>query len=82
MDRAVEDVIELAQPRQRSVEHGHISAEADGHLGRMKSDDTAADDNNLAGANARHTAKKNPSPAMGLLQRRSAGLDRQAAGDF
>ena len=82
MDAAVEDVVELAQARDRAVDDGDVGAEADRHLGRMQADDAAADDGDLARQHARHAAEQHAAAAIGLLQRRRAGLDRQAAGDF
>ena len=82
MDAAVEDVVELAQARDRAVEDGDVGAEADRHLGRVQADDAAADDRDLARQHAGHAAEQHAAAAIGLLQRGRAGLDRQAAGDF
>ena len=82
MDAAVEDVVELAQARDRAVDDGDVGAEADRHLGRMQADDAAAEDDDLARQHAGHAAEQHAAAAIGLLQRGGAGLDRQAAGDF
>jgi hypothetical protein len=48
----------------------------------MQPDHAAAEDDDLARQHARHAAEQHAAAAIGLLQRRRAGLDRQAAGHF
>ena len=60
---AFEQLIELAQTRQRAVEDGNFRAETGGHACRMRADDTAAQHHDLRGANARNAAHKNAAPA-------------------
>ena len=82
VDAAVEEVVELAQARDRAVEDGDVGAEADRHAGGVQADDAAADHGDLARQHAGNAAEQHAAAAIGLLQRRRAGLDRQAAGDF
>ena len=48
----------------------------------MRTNDTAADDNNLPRSDARHATEQHATAAAGPLQRDGAHLDRHAAGDF
>ena len=63
VDAAVEDVVELAQARDRAVDDGDVGAEADRHLGRMQADDAAAD-------------ARRPCPAARRARRRAARRGR------
>ena len=81
-DAAAEEIVELAQARQRAVEDGDLGAEADGHARRMGADDAAADDHDLGRGDAGNAAEQDAAAAIRLLQRRRRGLDRQAAGDL
>jgi hypothetical protein len=48
----------------------------------MQTDHAAADHRYLAGKDAGYTAEQDAEAAIGLLQRRGTGLDRQPAGNF
>ncbi len=77
LEVASEDIVEIAQARQRAVEDGHVRAHACGNLGSMGADHAAADDDDLAGGHAGHAAEQHAAAAVGLLQGPCADLRAQ-----
>ena len=80
--RAVEDVLELAQAVDRAVVDVGLGAHADRDLGGVLADDAAADDHHLAGRHARHAAEQQPAAAERLLEHERARLGGDLARDL
>ena len=74
-----EHVIQIAQTRDRPVEHRHIRAHARRDPGRMGADDPAAQHQHLCRQHPRHAAQQHPAPAIGLLQGPGPDLRGKAA---
>ena len=79
---AFEQLIELAQARQRAIDDRDFSAKADGHTSGMRADDTAAKHDDLGRTNAGHAAHQHAASARRTAQCNGSGFDRKAAGDF
>src|SRR5690606_20504400 len=69
VDAAAEQVVELAQARDRTVDDRHFRAKARRHPRGMQADDTAPDDRDLGRQYARHASEQDTAAAIGLLQR-------------
>jgi len=80
LEAAAEDIVEIAQPRDRAVEHGDIGAHPGRDLGGMGADHATADHQHPGRRDAGHTAQQHAAPAIGLLQRPGADLRRQPPG--
>ena len=82
MDAAVENVVKLAQARDRAVDDRYVGPKADRHFGSIQSHHAAADHGDFAGKHTRNTAEQHAATAIGLLQRSRASLDREPARNF
>ncbi len=76
-DAAHEQIVELAKPGQRLVEHAHVRAEPRRHARGMCADDTAAEDGNTRRLHAGHAAEEKTASAIDALERHSRSLDRK-----
>ena len=74
-----EDRRQFAQALHRTVDHRDVGAQADGHLGRVRARDAAAEDDDLGGRHARHAAEQDAAAAVRLLQAVRADLHGHAA---
>ena len=73
---------QLAQSLDRTVHHGHVGAQTDGHFGRMGAGYAAAQNHDFGGRYAGYAAQQHAEAAVGLLQAIGAHLHRHAAGDL
>ncbi len=80
LEIAAEHVVEIAQPRDRPVKHGHVGAHAGGDPGGVGADHAAADHHHPRRRDTGHAAQKHAAPAVGLLERPGADLRREAPG--
>ncbi len=76
---ALEEFVELAQPRQRAIKYAHLRAEPDRHARRLGSDHAAAENCDTRRRHARHAAEQHAAAATVALQRGARRLDREPA---
>ncbi len=79
---AVEHLVELAQARQRPVDDRHLRAESDGHPGRVRAHDPAAENDHFRRAHARHAAHQHSASARGTAERDRGRFDGEPARDL
>ena len=65
---AEEDVVEVAHAIRRHLEDRHVGAHAGGDLGRVRADDSPADDHDVGRRDPGHAREQHAPAAVGLLQ--------------
>ena len=78
----MEQLVELAEPRQRPVDDGNFGAEACRHARGMGADDTAAEHYDFRRANAGDAAHEHAASAGRAAQRNRGSFDGQTAGNL
>src|SRR4029078_10269924 len=81
-DAAFEQFVELAQTRQRLVDDRHITAKPGRHPRSMRTDDPAAEYNDLRRSDAGHAAQQHAATAGWATQSQCSSFDRKPPGDF
>ena len=75
-------VAQITQAVQVQVEDIHLGSQAAGHLGRIDSDNPAADNDHIARINPRDSPQQHAVTALGHFQVLGPLLDRHSAGHF
>ena len=76
------DVVEVAESVHVDVENGHVGAKAGGDLGRVRADDSAAEDRDVGRCDARHAAQQNAASHLRPLEIFRPLLDAHPPSDF
>src|SRR5690606_4779781 len=79
---AAEDVVDVLEPRVVDVEQGDPGADAERDLGRVDAHGAAAEDHDLAGADAGYAPQQHAAAAVRPFEEVSPHLRRHAAGDL
>ena len=82
LDLALEDVLQVRHPVVVDLEHRHLGAETDRDARRVRADDAAAEDADVAAAGAGDAAEQDALAAALLLEGGRADLGCHATGDL
>ena len=81
-DLSGEDIIQVSQTTGAYIHNGDVGTHADGNLGCVGTDGTAAQNHHITALHAGHAAQQNAAAAIGLLQVLCAFLSGHTAGDL
>ena len=81
-DASGEDLVEVPHPVDRALEDRHAGAETEGDDRGVVADDAAAEDDDVAGLDARCPRQEDAAPAERLLEEVGGRLRREPAGDL